>query len=82
MLVTDSFLNKSKMVLGNEFFASTSETKVRKIVTVHVKLVGVIDQKDQQDLYWNHCRFNQSEVLFIPEWYDMDVDQQYTRCVV
>jgi putative ABC transport system permease protein len=52
-VVTDNFLNKSKMVMGNEFFATSRATTTKKSVTVHVKIVGVIDQKDQQDLYWN-----------------------------
>jgi putative ABC transport system permease protein len=65
VMVTDNFLNRSKMILGNEFFASTSATAAKKSVTIHVKLVGVIDQKDPQDLYWNHKLDSYLSTFFI-----------------
>ncbi|QGQ95522.1 ABC transporter permease [Paenibacillus psychroresistens] len=63
--VTDNFLNKTKMVLGNEFTATTSKALGKEVVSVRVKLVGVVAQKDPQDLYWNHKLDGYSSSFFI-----------------
>jgi putative ABC transport system permease protein len=63
--VTDYFLSRSKMVLGNEFIASTRKTQDKKSISVRVKLVGVIDQKDPQDLFWTHKLDGYSSTFFI-----------------
>jgi putative ABC transport system permease protein len=48
-VVTQSALSNLKMVVGNEFSARDDFTGQ----TIKISIVGVIDRKDNQDVYWN-----------------------------
>jgi len=66
VLVTDNFLTTYNTVLGAEYTLSNyTFDSSEKMMVVHLKIVGVMEQKDNQDVYWDNTLDEYKNSFFV-----------------